>query len=125
MGYANLTSTTSAVYFTPSTGELVAVTHTGSSDERLKIDWEDLPVDFVEQLSEVKHGTYVRVDTLAKVRQVGVSAQSLAKALDVAVSENSEGYLSVAYGNAALVAAIQLANRVLVLENKIKELEQR
>jgi len=35
-----------------------------------------------------------------------------------------DGKLSVAYGNAALVAAIQLAKRVVDLEARIEMLEQ-
>jgi hypothetical protein len=98
------------------------VTVSGSSDERLKSDWEDLPADFVELLALVKHGSYTRKDTPVSVRQVGVSAQSLQVALELAVSENDNGYLSVAYGNAALVACIQLAQRVINLELELKKL---
>jgi hypothetical protein len=114
-------STTSAVYFTPSTGTLTAVTVGGSSDERLKQDWEDLPADFLELLALVKHGAYTRKDTPIAVRQVGVSAQSLQKALELAVSENENGYLSVAYGNAALVACIELAKRLIELEKEVRK----
>jgi hypothetical protein len=101
---------------------LTAVTVGGSSDERLKSDWQDLPEDFVNLLALVKHGEYTRIDTPSAVRQVGVSAQSLQKALAVAVIENDEGYLSVAYGNAALVACIQLAKRVINLELELKKM---
>jgi hypothetical protein len=114
-------STTSAVFFTPSTGTLTAVTVGGSSDERLKMDWEDLPADFVDLLALVKHGSYTRKDTPVSVRQVGVSAQSLQAALELAVSENDNGYLSVAYGNAALVACIALAKRLIELEKEVRK----
>jgi hypothetical protein len=114
-------STASAVSFLPSTGELTAVTVSGSSDERLKMDWEDLPADFVDLLALVKHGSYTRKDTPVSVRQVGVSAQSLQAALELAVSENDNGYLSVAYGNAALVACIALAKRLIELEKEVRK----
>jgi hypothetical protein len=114
-------STTSAVSFLPSTGALTAVTVNGSSDERLKMDWEDLPEDFVDLLALVKHGAYTRKDTPVSVRQIGVSAQSLQAALELAVSENDNGYLSVAYGNAALVACIALAKRLIELEKKVQK----
>jgi hypothetical protein len=54
---------------------------------------------------------------------VGVSAQSLQTVLSQAVSKGSDGLLSVNYGNAALVAAIELANEIVVLRKKIKKLE--
>ena len=91
---------------------------------KYKMDWEDLPEDFLDLLALVKHGEYTRIDTPSAVRQVGVSAQSLQKALAVAVSENDQGFLSVAYGNAALVACIQLAKRVINLELELKKLNE-
>jgi hypothetical protein len=93
---------------------------TAYSDERFKTNWRDLPADFVEQLAKVKHGVYDRTDQ--DITQVGVSAQSLQPIMEHAVIANDEGKLSVAYGNAALVAAIKLAERVVALEAKIAEL---
>lgn len=94
---------------------------TSTSDERLKTNWADLPSDFVERLSEVKHGSYDRTDIVA--RQVGVSAQSLRNVIPEAVDENAEGMLAVAYGNAALVAAIELAKEVRLLKAQVKALK--
>ncbi|WP_343654534.1 tail fiber domain-containing protein [Paraburkholderia caribensis] len=88
---------------------------TANSDERLKTDWEFLPSDFVERLAAVKSGTYARVDTIDGERHAGVSAQSLRDLLPEAVLESHEGTLSVAYGNAALVACVELAKEVLRL----------
>ena len=105
----------------PSTGALSAVSVNGTSDERLKMDWEELPSNFIDLLAEVKHGTYVRNDTPVLFRQAGVSAQSLQNVLKEAVADSQEGYLSVAYGNAALVACIQLAKRVIELEKELKK----
>ena len=96
---------------------------TAYSDERLKKDWADLPEGFVEGLAEIKHGTYTRIDT--NERHVGVSAQSLLKLLQEAVSEDAEGTLSVAYGNAALVAAVALAKRVVEQDARIALIEQK
>ena len=93
---------------------------TAYSDERLKTNWRDLPADFIEQLAKVKHGVYDRTDQEAT--QVGVSAQSLQPVMPNAVIEDKDGNLSVAYGNAAMVAAIKLAERVLALEAKIADL---
>jgi hypothetical protein len=89
------------------------------SDESLKKDWAELPDDFIELLAGVLHGTYTRTDT--GVRQVGVGAQSLQKFLPEAVVEGEK--LGVAYGNAALVAAVKLAQRVVALEKRLGALE--
>lgn len=95
-------------------------TVTANSDERLKTNWRDLPENFVERLADVKHGVYDRTDIEAT--QVGVSAQSLQTLLEHAVLVGEDGTLSVAYGNAALVACIQLAQRVVALEQTVAKL---
>jgi hypothetical protein len=92
-----------------------------SSDERLKTDWQDLPVDFVSNLADVKHGTFERIKD--GTRDVGVTAQSLQPLLPEAVIENEDGYLAVNYGGAALVAAIELAKEVKELRAEIKALK--
>lgn len=94
---------------------------TAYSDERVKTNWRDLRSDFIERLAEVRHGIYDRTDI--EETQVGVSAQSLQKILEHAVMESEEGTLSVAYGNAALVAAVKLAERVVALEARLAALE--
>lgn len=83
------------------------------SDERLKKGWGNLPSDFIERLSTVRSGTYTRIDTT--VRQVGVGAQSLRTLLPEAVTPSDDGYLSVAYGQAALAACVELAKEVVRL----------
>ena len=92
---------------------------TAYSDERLKEDWKPLSSDFLEQLANVKVGVYTRVDT--KERQVGVSAQSLQAVMPEVVQQVGE-YLTVAYGNAALVACVQLAAEVVELRKAIAKL---
>jgi hypothetical protein len=94
---------------------------TAFSDERLKKDWSELPEDFIERLAAVKSGTYTRVDS--GERQAGTSAQEwLALLPEVVTKTNDEQEtLSIAYGNAALVACIQLARRVVSLEQKLKD----
>jgi hypothetical protein len=109
------------VSFNSSTNVLTATTLTASSDERLKANWRDLPPDFLELLAQVKHGIFDRVDD--KHTRIGVSAQSLKKALEHAVIVGDKGYWTVDYGPAALVACIELAQRVLELEAKLKERE--
>jgi hypothetical protein len=94
---------------------------TAYSDERLKKDWKNLPNDFISKLSLVKNGTYTRIDNACV--QVGVSAQSLQQILPEAVITDSNGILSVSYGNAALVSAVELAKEVVELRARLAKLE--
>jgi len=103
-------------------GTMTATSFIASSDERLKDKWADLPVDFVSSLSQIKHGTYERISN--GIREAGVTAQSLKELLPEAVVEGEDGLLSVNYGAAALVAAIELAKIVEELKAEIKELKR-
>lgn len=91
---------------------------TAYSDERLKTDWAELPVDFIERLAAVKSGTYTRTDI--GERQAGSSAQDWQKLLPEVVYEGE--HLSLAYGNAALVSAVELAKRLIALEATVAKL---
>lgn len=82
------------------------------------MNWRGFPIDFVEQLAQVRNGVFERNDT--SLTQVGVSANSLQSVMPEAVQKNDNGLLSVAYGNAALAAVVELAKRVLSLEKQIK-----
>jgi hypothetical protein len=93
-------------------GTVTASNVTITSDERIKGEWEDLPPDFIDRLAAVKMGTYRRTDTESPDRHVGVGAQSLRDVLPEAVLEGASGMLSVAYGNAALAACVELAKEV-------------
>ena len=112
-----------SVYYNGSNGYLYAVAMQSTSDERLKSNWRDLPDNFIEQLSQVKHGIYDRVDM--EDTQAGVSAQSLEVVLKEVISENAQGYKTVNYGNAALVSVIELANVVLKLKQEVEELKNK
>jgi hypothetical protein len=94
---------------------------TAYSDERLKKDWAPVADSFVEKLAAIKSGTYSRTDS--GDRQAGVSAQDWQTLLPEVVKQDAEGYLSIAYGNAALVSAVELAKRVVEQEERIKKLE--
>jgi hypothetical protein len=94
-----------------------------SSDETLKTNWRDFPPDYVEQLAKVKHGTYDRIDV--ELTQDGVSAQSLRNLMPNSVGTGEDGKLNIAYGNAALVAAIKLAQRIVQLEARLQALENK
>ena len=96
---------------------------TAYSDERLKTNWRDMPEDFVERLSEVKNGTYDRTDNCAAKTQDGVSAQSLQPLMPNSILTDSDGMLSIAYGSAAMVSAVQLAKRVVEQDARIARLE--
>lgn len=93
------------------------------SDERLKANWTAPPADFIERLAKVKHGTYTRVDS--GERQAGSSAQDWQKLLPEVVhtAKDEQGTLSLSYGNAALVSAVQLAQKVVELEARLAKLE--
>ena len=110
-------SNTNVVSYNANTGALSAVSHVSSSDERLKTDWENLPIDFIENLAKVKHGNFTRIENGNK--EVGVSAQSLQSVLEKAVVTDENGNLGVNYGGAALVAAIELAKQVMELKQEI------
>ena len=91
------------------------------SDERVKTNWRDYSIDFVEQLAKIKHGTYDRTDM--ELTQDGVSAQSLQKLLPYSAPEDENGNLAVNYGGAALVSAVELAKRVVEQDKRIASLE--
>ena len=108
--------------FNPSTGSAVfAGDVTSSSDERLKTNWRPVQEDFVAKLANVKSGVYDRTDIQAT--QAGVSAQSLEEVLAEVVVTAPDGLKSVNYGNAALVAAIELAKQVVELRKEIAALK--
>lgn len=110
-------------YSTPNGDTVAAGNVAAYSDERRKTNWRDVDPQLIEQLAQVKHGVYDRIDE--DLTQIGVSAQSLQKVMAEAVITNPDGYLSISYGNAALVAAIQLAKRVVELEDRINTLDRR
>jgi hypothetical protein len=100
---------------------ITGTTVTATSDERLKENWTDVDSDFISKLAQVKHGVFSRKDS--GNRESGVGAQSLQVALPEAVVEGADGFLSVNYGGAALVAAIELAKVVEELRAEIAELK--
>jgi hypothetical protein len=98
-------------------GNLTALGNvTAFSDERLKKDWKPVSEDFLEKLSSIKSGTFRRTD-IGEI-QAGVSAQDLQKVLPEAVGGGA--ILSVAYGQAALVACVELAKEVLRLRSLVE-----
>ncbi len=95
---------------------------TAFSDERLKKDWTLIDgLSLIQGLAWTKAGSYTRTDT--GERQIGLSAQSLRLVMPEAVPENADGMLSVAYGNAALVACVALARETIALRERVAALE--
>ncbi len=94
---------------------------TAYSDERVKTNWRNFNPTFIQDLANVKSGIYDRTDMT--LTQVGVSAQSLQKVMPDAVIEDTNGNLSVAYGNAAMAAVIELAKEIVNLKAIIAELQ--
>jgi hypothetical protein len=93
---------------------------TAYSDETLKTDWEVVGDTFVDRLALIKSGTYTRIDS--GKRQAGSSAQQWRDLLPEVVDQGNDGLLSLAYGNAALVSAVELAKRVVKLEERLNKL---
>jgi hypothetical protein len=122
-GFKRLNEDSSLTY-TPSTGNLTTNgTVSAGSDERWKENWKEFGPNFIDELSQVKHGTYSRIDT--KEIQVGVGAQSLQKVIPEAVNVDDKGYLNVAYGHAALASVVELAKEIVKLRAEIAELKSR
>ena len=89
---------------------------TSQSDGRFKVDWLPMQKDFIYMLASLKRGTYTRTDT--GQRQIGVPAQDLQKFMPEAVQ--GVDVLSVAYGQAALVACAELASEVVRLRSLLE-----
>jgi hypothetical protein len=94
---------------------------TAYSDEHLKKDWAPVKEGFVEQLASIKSGTYTRIDS--EERQAGCSAQDWQNLLPEVVTADNQGTLSLAYGNAALVACVELAKEVAALRAELRALK--
>jgi hypothetical protein len=101
---------------------------TAYSDERVKTNWRNFDNNFIEKLAKVKSGIFDRTDVNEKENgfktQVGVSAQSLKEVIPDAVTCNSEGMLSVSYGNAAMASCVELAKEILKLKEEIAKIKE-
>lgn len=121
-GNVKVNVASSKLTFNPSTGNFTAGGNvTAYSDERLKTNWRPLSENFIANLANLKSGIYDRVDE--KVTQAGVSAQALEVILPETVLTGTNGIKSVAYGNAALVACVELAKEVEELKKEIRKLK--
>jgi hypothetical protein len=102
----------------------VAANMTAYSDERLKKNWRNMPINYVTRLAQVKSGIYERIDE-KDLAQVGVSAQSFQELLPEAVltAKDEMQTLSVSYGNAALASSVELAKEIVDLRARVSALE--
>ena len=116
---------TSEIFTCDNSGNVTATGNiAGYSDERFKKDWEPVVADYVLKLANVLCGTFTRTDDAAPgLRQAGVGAQSFKRILPEVVNTDQSGYMTLAYGQAALVSAVELAKYVLGLEHRIAQLE--
>jgi hypothetical protein len=102
---------------------------TSLSDERLKTDWAELPQDFIARIAAVRHGTFRRRDGTR--REIGVSAQSLARVLPEAVREvagengAAPPLLAVAHAPLALAAVVAIARAQIALGERLAVIEAR
>ena len=107
-------------------GNLTATANiTANSDERFKDEWVAPPDDMVDRLALLLSGSYTRTDLIPPARQVGVGAQTFLKVfpeLSELVQEDQDGKLSFAYGQAAMVACIELAKEVRRLKQIIEKM---
>ena len=104
-----------------STGTITGANVGITSDERLKENWRNVDKNFIEKLAHLKAGLYDL--KTSKQSMIGVGAQSLQEFLKEGVIEGEDGYLSVAYGNVALVASVELAKEVRRLNRRLEALE--
>lgn len=96
---------------------------TAFSDEKLKSDWKDLPRDFIRQLASIRlSGSFTKDGT----RHVGVGAQSLQEIMPDAVGwDSTNEIMTVAYGNAAMATCVELARKVVDLERRLDQVENK
>jgi hypothetical protein len=92
---------------------------TAFSDPKLKTNWMGLGEDFLAKLRKVQYGTFDRIDT--GQRQAGINAAHMKEALPEVVPDGN--ILSVNYGAAAMVTALELLHKIDALEKRIRELE--
>ena len=85
-----------------------------SSDERLKIFYDPIKVD-LDKLSKLRKN-YFKFNDKDKL-EIGVSAQEVQSIYPEIVSENSDGYLSVAYDKLSVIALAAIDE----LDNKYKK----
>lgn len=90
---------------------------TAYSDERVKTAFAPALLT-LDDILKLEPESFTRIDSNG-LRQVGVRAQSLQKILPESVVADDRGYLSVNYGTAAIVIALNLAKEIAELKRMI------
>ncbi len=119
-GFANLIS------LSKTTGDLTAAGNvTAYSDSRLKKDVEPIR-DALDKVKQLSGYTFTRTDIDTNTRKTGVIAQEVQQVLPEAVTQDQDGYMSVAYGNMVglLIEAIKQLDEKLtrvedILNNQV------
>ena len=89
------------------------------SDARLKDVLGDVDLT-VEQIASLPAVRFTWKSRAAHQVHVGTLAQGVQKVMPEAVGQTGDGILTVAYGEAAFVSVVKVAQRVLELEELIK-----
>ena len=106
-------------------GNLYATAFYESSDERLKDFKDDIEVD-IKKLKDLKKKYFTFKDNPDKL-EIGVSAQEIQAVYPEIVSENEDGYLTVAYDKlsvVALKAVDKLDDEITELKDRMSRLEE-
>lgn len=110
-----------------SSGNFIALGNvTSTSDIRFKTELTRL-VNVSKRLLAIDHGGMRYLDTRTGEHKYGVSAQGVQKHFPDAVVANEKGHLSVAYGQLALAALIEVtrefAAEIASLKNEVQKLK--
>ena len=106
-------------------GTITATGFYQSSDERLKTFYDPIKVD-LDKLSKLRKN-YFKFNDKDKL-EIGVSAQEIQAIYPEIISENSDGYLSVAYDKLSVIALAAIDEQQNIINeqnNKINQLEER
>jgi hypothetical protein len=107
-------------------GTMTVVTLIQTSDERLKGEWRRMKPGLVEGMAGLKKsnraGSFAWKESGA--RELGLGAQSVEQFCPMAVHTDSAGLKGVKYGPLAALAAVELCDRLLKAEERLKVLEE-
>lgn len=106
-------------------GTMTVVTLVQTSDEGLKGGWRRLKPGLIEGMAELKRSNRAGSFSwkASGVRELGVGAQSVEQFCPMAVHTDSYGLKGVKYGPLAALTAVELCDRLLKAEDRLKVLE--
>ena len=130
--FTNVTSGSASIYtsstklsYNPSSGQLNAVMFNSTSDLRLKSDINDIS-GALNTVNRISGKTYKLSEN--GLYSSGIIAQDLQKIIPNSVTDRGDGFLSINYDSLIpyLVEAVkELSGQVVVLSDRIKELENK